>query len=76
MTTAQPFLAKAPLTKVVRVSNTTLYHLAAYHYNDARMWTYIAQANDLIDPWIFGISEIIIPNVGQSNGTPSGILGQ
>lgn len=38
-----------------------LYHLAAAAYGDARSWTRIAQANQLTDPMISGISQLVIP---------------
>jgi len=74
-TTAQGFIAAAAPTKIDRVSNTTLFHLAAKHFGNALLWTAIAEANDLIDPWIFGQAAIIIPNVVPT-ATPTGILGQ
>ncbi len=41
--------------------STDLYHLAAAAYGDARGWTRIAQANQLTDPAIAGITQLVIP---------------
>jgi nucleoid-associated protein YgaU len=73
-TSAQGFVAAAAPTKIERVSNTTLYHLAAKHFGNALLWTAIAEANDMIDPWIWYQTDIIIPNVVPTS-TPDGILG-
>jgi len=49
-----------------------LYHLAAAAYGDARGWTRIAQANQLTDPMISGITRLIIP---PANAVPAtGVL--
>ena len=73
-TTAQGFIAAAAPTKIARVSNTTLYHLAARYFGNALYWTEIAKANGLIDPWIYGQTTIIIPNTVPTPA-PDGILG-
>lgn len=72
-TAPQPFLASAPATRIARVSNTTLFHLAARFYGNALYWTVIAEANSLIDPWVFGQANILIPDFSPPAGAPSGI---
>lgn len=74
-TSAQGFIAAAAPTKIARVSNTTLYYLAAKYFGNALYWTDIADANGLIDPWVFGQTTLIIPNVVPTS-TPDGILGE
>jgi hypothetical protein len=75
-TTTQPqgFIAAAAPTRMVQVSNTTLFHLAAKFFGNALLWPFIAEANGLIDPWIFAQTTIIIPNQVPTS-TPTGILG-
>lgn len=67
-------VAAAPPLKIVRVSNTTLFRLAADAYDDATLWTAIAEYNGLDSPWIESLTEVRIPDRGalQSNG---GVLG-
>lgn len=45
----------------ITVAGTTLYHLAAKAYADATLWTLIAAANGLTDPWVDGITTLTIP---------------
>lgn len=73
-TSPQPFIAAAPPAKIVYVSNTTLFHLAAKYLGDALLWTFIARANGMSDPWITPNTAITIPNV-VSTATPTGLLG-
>ena len=74
-TSAQGFVAAAPPSKIVRVANTTLYHVAAYQLGNALLWTLIAQANGLMDPWIGAMTELKIPTAKTPSTTPTGILG-
>lgn len=74
MTSAQRFIAAAPPTRVVRVSNTTLFDLAARYLGDALYWPTLATINGLTDPWIVGAAAIQIP-AAVPGGTPTGILG-
>ena len=74
-TTPQPFLASAPATRIARVSNTTLFALAARYYGNALYWSVIAAANGLSDPWVTGQANILVPNLAPSSGAPTGLLG-
>lgn len=74
-TTAQGFIAAAAPTRIARVSNTTCFHLAAKYFGNPLYWTDIAEANGLIDPWIFAETAITIPNLVPTTA-PDGILGQ
>lgn len=67
------YFGQAIPAKVVRVSNTTLYHVAADELGDAMWWPRIAQLNNLSDPWIGALTELKIPS--PINGSPDGVLG-
>lgn len=68
------YIAGAVASKLVRVANTTLFHLAAEYLGDATLWYVIAAANNLTDPWVSGIAEISIPQRATVNSN-GGILG-
>lgn len=46
---------------VIEVTSTTLFHLAARLYGDARLWQRIATANGLSDPMVEGLTLLVIP---------------
>jgi hypothetical protein len=68
-----PFVAATIPAKTIRVSNTTLFHIAAKQFDDALEWVSIAQMNGVIDPWLFALTEVAIPPV-LPTGTPTGLL--
>lgn len=56
------YLAAGVPAQLVRVSNTTLYRVAADYLGDALYWTRIALLNGRSDPWIDGgLIELVIP---------------
>lgn len=63
-----PLIGQAFPAKVVRVSATTLFHVAAKELGDATQWNRIARLNGLVDPWIGPETELKIPQPGTSNG--------
>jgi hypothetical protein len=68
-------LALLPQTlpaKVVRVSGTTLFHVAARELGDASQWGRIAQLNGLTDPWVVALVELKIPQALNAKVTASG----
>ena len=73
-TAPQGFVAAAPPARLVRVNYTTLFHLAALYLGDALLWTAIAAANGLADPWINTQSTIAIPQRVPSAIPPTGLL--
>jgi hypothetical protein len=73
-TTPRPFLASAPATRTIRVSNVTLFALAAQFYADPMLWTIIAQVNGLSDPWVSGVTALAIPAAPPQTGPASGLL--
>lgn len=68
------YVAAGVPAQIVRVSNTTLYRVAAEYLGDALYWTRIALINGLSDPWITQLVELKIP-VPDNTGSPDGILG-
>jgi len=58
--------------RTVTVSGGNLFDLASKEYGDATAWTQIAQANNLADPTLTGITTLVIPP--YNNGTSAGIL--
>ncbi len=52
---------EAPNAKIINVSNTTLYFIAAKEYGDANLWTYLADVNKISDPEITTAMTLIIP---------------
>ena len=69
------YIAAAVPAQLVRVSNTTLFHLAQQYLGDAMRWPAIAQLNGMTDPWVTGLTEIKIPPSVDRTVTPTGILG-
>ena len=68
------FIAATIPAKVLRVSGTTLFHIAMLQTGDPLQWVAIAELNGLTDPWIVGQQTILIPPVLPS-GVQTGILG-
>ena len=56
-----------PNAKVINESNTTLYNIAVAEYGDAKMWSFLADANGIDDPEIIMPTDIIIPPLPTSN---------
>ena len=68
------YIAATVPAAIVRVSNTTLFQVAMMQTGDPLQWGAIGNLNGLIDPWIVGLEEILIPPVFPS-GPQTGILG-
>jgi hypothetical protein len=68
------FIGATIPAKVLRVSGTTLFHVAMMQTGDPLQWVAIAELNGLTDPWITGQQTILIPPVLPS-GPQTGILG-
>lgn len=67
----QALLPTAPVT--ILTSGGNLFALAAKYYGDATMWWWIAQYNNLTDPWLpAGQFSITIPpyDAGTTGGLP------
>lgn len=72
---ADAYMAGAVPARLIRVSNTTLYQIAADYLGDALYWPRIAKLNRLADPWIGPLTELLIPVTQPRADTPSGVLG-
>ena len=78
MTTAPTgFVGQALPAKIVKVASTNLFRVAEQALGDATQWYRIAALNPaactnaetgLIDPWIVGPVDLLIPGPGTSNG--------
>lgn len=69
------YIASTIPAKIVRTSgHDTLFHIAMVQTGDALQWVSVAQLNGLIDPWVQGQANILIPPVFPK-GEQSGILG-
>ena len=62
------YIGQALPAKVVRVSGTNLFRIAATELGQAEQWYRIAALNKISDPWIVAATEIKIPQPGTSNG--------
>lgn len=71
---AQGYVASTIPARSVPASHTTLFDIAMQQTGDPLQWVAIARLNGLIDPWIVGLENILIPPVLPS-GTQTGILG-
>ena len=70
------YIASTVPAQVVRVSGTTLFHIAMQNTaaNDPLQWVAIAELNNITDPWIDAQSNILLPPIFPF-GVQSGILG-
>jgi len=65
--TAAP-ISTAHFQKIITVSGGTLFDVAAAEFGDATQWNRIARLNNLVDPFLPGITTLRIPVAGPSNG--------
>jgi nucleoid-associated protein YgaU len=56
------------MRKVIVVAGGNLFFLAAQYYQDATQWVRIAQANNLSDPVLQGLTTLVIPEVDLAAG--------
>jgi len=68
------YIASTIPAKIVRVSHSTLFHVAMVETGDPLQWVAIAELNRLTDPWITPQETILIPPV-LPEGIQTGILG-
>lgn len=69
------YIASTIPAQIERVSQTTLFRVAAMQTGDALNWVSIALFNNLYDPWIDAQQDLLIPPTWPS-GPLTGILGQ
>lgn len=68
------YIAQTIPAQIVRLSGTTLFHIAMLKVGDPLQWPPIAIINGVVDPWVFARMDILIPPVFPSPPT-TGILG-
>ena len=56
----------------ISVTSTTLFQLACQYYGDATQWDRIATLNNIDDPWLSGLTTLIVPSTETS---PGGVIG-
>lgn len=54
--------------KTITVIGGNLFKIAALYLDDATQWIRIAQANNLSDPILTGITELTIPSMDPTAG--------
>ncbi len=62
------YIGQALPAKIVRVSATTLFRVAALELGDALAWTRIAALNNISDPWISSFVTLKIPQKAATTG--------
>ena len=57
---------------MIRVGNTTLFHVAAAELGDATQWNRIAALNGLSDPMLYGVVTLLLPpyDLSATGGLP------
>jgi hypothetical protein len=68
------YIAATIPAKIVRETDTTLFHIAMRETGDPLQWVAVAELNGLVDPWISAQADILIPPV-LPTGSQTGILG-
>lgn len=56
------------MQKKIVVAGGNLFEIAANYLQDATQWIRIAQANNLSDPVLTGVTNLIIPDVNLTLG--------
>jgi hypothetical protein len=55
-------------SQTITIAGGNLFKLAAKYLQDATQWSRIAQANDLSDPVINGLTTLVIPPIDPTAG--------
>lgn len=66
-----PIPARLATARIIEVTGTNLFTVAALYLGDATQWNRIAALNGMTDPWIFaGVKTLILPpyNANAGNG--------
>jgi nucleoid-associated protein YgaU len=56
----------------ITVTSTTLFQIACQYYDDPTQWDRIATLNDIDDPWLSGLTTLILPSLETATG---GVIG-
>ena len=54
--------------KRITIAGDNLFHIAAQQLGDATQWIRIAELNNLSDPMLSGVVELMIPDVDRNAG--------
>jgi len=54
--------------KRITIAGDNLFHIAAQQLGDATQWIRIAELNNLSDPMMSGVVELLIPDVDRTAG--------
>lgn len=65
----------ARTTRIRTVSGGNLFEIAAQEYGDHTLWSLIARANRLRDPFLTGTLDLVIPNQPAKGQANSGVIG-
>jgi hypothetical protein len=60
--------------QTITVVSGNLFQIAAAHFGDATQWIRIAEMNRLSDPFLTGVTSLIIPPATQPTGVA--VVGQ
>ena len=67
MASSPPYIGQALPAKVIRVSATNLFRVAALQLGDPLAWWRVAEQNGLTDPWLTQPVTLAIPSGNQSS---------
>ncbi len=59
--------------QTVTVASGTLFAVAAAYLGDATQWNRIAALNGITDPWLSGLTTLVLPNADASAGGGIGV---
>jgi hypothetical protein len=68
------YIAATIPARSIFVSGITLFQVAEEQLGDALRWVELAEINGMVDPWIWGVRQVLIPPV-LSQQPQTGILG-
>jgi hypothetical protein len=52
----------------ITVTSTTLFQIACQYYGDATQWDRIATLNNIGDPWLSGLTTLVLPSTEIATG--------
>ncbi len=61
------------MTQSVTVAGGTLFAVAAEFLDDATQWNRIAALSGLSDPWLDGLTSLLVPDADASAGGGVGV---
>jgi len=58
----------------ITITSPTLFQVASQYLGDPTQWTDIAVASGITDPWLDGVTTLVIPTTSSSAGTGNGAI--